>query len=93
MKQVCLKYYEVPHACKQFPENQCSNCPEDAFVKEYNYLNERYAKDRTKVDVISGMVMVQAMCSRMLIEGHDSKILELMGNIATAIENIKDSDD
>lgn len=93
MKQVCLKYYEVPQRCKIGGQGECNDCPVDAELKAYNYLNERYVKNKSKIDVISGLLMVQAMCSRMLIEGHDQKILDLMGNIATAIENIKDSDD
>lgn len=58
--------------------------------KEYNFLNEKFVKEKSKMDVISGMLMVQAMCARKLMEGHNDGILELMGNISNAIEHIKD---
>jgi hypothetical protein len=62
-------------------------------MREYEYLNDRYIKNRTKVDVISGLLMAQAICSRKLIESHDQRILDIMGTIADTIEDIKDNDD
>lgn len=62
-------------------------------MREYEYLNDRYIKNRTKVDVISGLLMAQAICGRKLIEGHDQRILDIMGTIVSTIEDIKDNDD
>ena len=58
-------------------------------MKDYNFLNEKYA-GVDKICTINGLLMAQAICSRKLIEGHNEGILEVMGNIAKAIESIKD---
>ncbi len=55
----------------------------------YNKLNELFVKNRTGTDVISGLLMAQAMAHRMLLEKHSKEILELMGNISKAIEKIQ----
>lgn len=57
--------------------------------EEYNFLNERYAKENTKVCTINGLMMAMAMCQRILIERYSEDILRLMGNISTAIEKIE----
>lgn len=58
-------------------------------MNDYEYLYEKFAKDRTKIDVINGLLMVQVMCSRKLIEGHNEGILDIMDSISKAIETIK----
>lgn len=52
-------------------------------------LLERYAKDQDKISMINGLLIAQALCARKLIEGHDEKILDIMGAIAATIEQIK----
>ena len=59
-------------------------------MKEYEFLIDKYAKDKSKVDIIGGLLIAQAICSRKLIEGHNQGILDVMGNIIEAIENIKE---
>lgn len=54
-----------------------------------NKLIELFAKENQKQDVISGLLIAQALCSRKLIEGHDQKILDIMGDIVSMIEEIK----
>ena len=52
-------------------------------------LLELYAKDQDKISTINGLLIAQALCARKLIEGHDIKILDIMGAIAATIEEIK----
>ena len=58
-------------------------------MTEYNKLNEKFVQTRSKADIIQGLMMAQAMAARMLIETNSSDILNLMGNISKAIENLK----
>ena len=55
----------------------------------YNKLNELFVKNRTRTDVISGLLMAQAMAQRMLLEKHSKEILELMDHISKAIDKIQ----
>lgn len=59
-------------------------------MNDYEYLCEKFAKDRTKIDVINGLLMAQVMCSRKLIEGHNEGVLDIMKSISEAIETVKD---
>lgn len=56
---------------------------------EYTKLIELIAKDSRKIDVINGLIIAQALCARKLIEGHDQKVLDIMGDIVSVIEEIK----
>ena len=60
--------------------------------EDYKFLNDRYVTSNSKVDVINGLLIAQAICGRVLIEGHSEQVLEVMGNIVKAIESIKNSE-
>lgn len=60
---------------------------------EYNKLNEKYLDNANAVCTINGLLMAQAMCSRMLLETYSSEIIELMKRISIAIDNIKRTHD
>jgi hypothetical protein len=61
-------------------------------MDDYEYLSEKFAKDRTKIDVINGLLMAQVICSRKLIEGHNEGILDVMNSIVRAIEVVKNQE-
>jgi hypothetical protein len=56
---------------------------------DYKFLAERYASNQSKIDVINGLLIAQAICGRVLIQGHSEQVLEVMGSIVKAIESVK----
>jgi hypothetical protein len=58
-------------------------------MEEYNFLNDKYVEANTKMATINGLLMVQSMCARKLMEGHNQGILDIMESITIAIEKIR----
>lgn len=62
-------------------------------TSDYNYLNEKYLDSANAVCTINGLLMAQAMCSRMLLETYSPEVIEIMKRISVAIDNIKRTHD
>ena len=56
-------------------------------------LNDKYVDSANKVCTINGLLIAQAICSRILMERYSTEVLEIMKRISTAIDNIKDSNE
>jgi len=58
-------------------------------MNDLEYLSGKFAKDRSKIDVINGLLIAQVLCSRKLIEGHNEGVLDIMDQIHKAIETVR----
>jgi hypothetical protein len=54
-------------------------------------LLEKYVENETKIATINGLLIAEAMCARKLQEVYSRDILDIMGDIAAAIEDIKNA--